>query len=69
MRSFYNIISGIGIRWLFMLFIASFPALSAINADLKIELEEMEESDQNIGNKIREIGWKNPPNELLSQLE
>ncbi|WP_219722537.1 DUF6624 domain-containing protein [Salinivibrio kushneri] len=61
--------TGMSIRSIFIIFITSFPALSAINADLKIELEEMANADQSIRNKIREIGWKNAQCDLLSQLE
>nr|WP_208759372.1 DUF6624 domain-containing protein [Salinivibrio costicola] len=57
------------IRSIFIIFITSFPALSAINADLKLELEEMAIADQSIRNKIREVGWKNAQSDLLSKLE
>ncbi|MGY0583416.1 MAG: DUF6624 domain-containing protein [Paraglaciecola chathamensis] len=57
------------IRHLFLLLIIPFYSFAEVNLTLQKELIEMEVEDQNIRNKIGEVGWQNPPKELLEKMK
>ncbi|GLP98039.1 DUF6624 domain-containing protein [Paraferrimonas sedimenticola] len=59
MRFFYTVIC--------LVFISN-PSLAASNPDLKRELEQMVRVDQEIRSKIGELGWHNPPKDLLERM-
>ena len=56
------------IRYLLLLLIIPFYSFAEVNLPLQKELIEMEVEDQHIRNKIGEIGWQNPPKELLEKM-
>ena len=56
------------IRYLLLLLIIPFYSFAEVNLPLQKELIEMEVEDQHIRNKIGEVGWQNPPKELLEKM-
>lgn len=56
-------------RYLLLFAFLSFQSVGATNERLQQELLEMEKQDQGIRNQIGEIGWENPPADLVEKMQ